>query len=220
MAAQDPHKFDAAFRTTVSIFGTAARDCDTRGGISYEVIELGAYLTVEAARVSDYILDSIDLDRSLGPEVGLPVFGRSYILFLHLAQRIALGSAGPEGRDSLMDQLEPIILEGFEPYMKKRYRPDKGTQMPDDLIGALVQLEKEHFSETIYLAELGYSQLHDYELIKNHLGELLIICPGEREVELDCNFKSIVRQAMDGRGNRLQARVDAVIRGRQSTNAR
>ena len=176
-------------------------------------------MTVEAAHVSDHILDSIDLDCSLGPEVGLPVFEQSYILFLHLAQRIAFGSAGPVGRDSLMDQLEPIIFEGFKPYVIKRYRPKKGAQILDDQINALVALEKEFFPESAYLAELGYSKMNDYELIKRHFGELLSISLTEREVELGANFKSIARQAMEGRGNRLQAKVDAVMRGRQSTNA-
>ena len=118
-----------------------------------------------------------------------------------------------------MDQLEPIIFEGFKPYVIKRYRPKKGAQILDDQINALVALEKEFFPESAYLAELGYSKINDYELIKRYFGELLSISLTEREVELGANFKSIARQAMEGKGNRLQAKVDAVMRGRQSTNA-
>ena len=211
MANGDPQKFGVAFRTTVSIFGTAARDCDEQSEISYEVIGLGAYLTIETSRVCDFILDSIDLDRSFGPGVGLPVFGQAYILFLHLAQRIAFGSAGPRGRDLLMDQLEPIIFEGFAAYLEKRYNQDKKAPMPDELISALVELQKELFSESLYLAELGYSKLNNYELIKNHFGELVIISLTECEVELGSNFKSIAIQALEDKGNRLRARVEAVI---------
>ena len=250
MANGDPQKFGVAFRNTVFIFGTAARNCDKEnlveaasterqsglgdrshdrflmgylsrvgnlceGGIqlSEEVIKLGSYLAVQAALVSEKILNCIDSDRSHGPGVGLAVYKQSYIFFLHIADRIAFSSVGDSGRESMRDQLDEIIFESFEQYLSVWYRQTKHMIMSDFAISALVELEKEYFPMSAYLADLEYAKQTDYEQMKDLLGELLIVSLAENQVELDSDFKDTVGQALVRRGHSLQELVDAAVQG-------
>ena len=112
----------------------------------------------------------------------------------------------------MRDQLDEIIFVSFEEYLSVWYRHTKYLILSDIAISALVELEKEHFPMSAYLADLEYAKQADYEQMKYLLEEFLKVSLTEHQVRLDSDFRDIVRLALVRRGHFLQELVDAAVR--------
>ena len=224
MAAEDPHKFDAAFRTTISIFGTSGSSnyyqpyemergrkrtsagTPTQKDLGSDIVILHTLIVMSNKSVADKILDNIDMKQRLNPQTSYIVYEQCYFFFLEPAMRIAFAAGGSNARDLIQDSLRSDIFMPIPIYLRARHRTHDDNELFDEWLEDL----ETPFWDRLDQAGLVFAQADSYPEMSGQLANRLLSELMHSGVVVDSDFESLVVQAVHQPATKIMSLVDAI----------
>ena len=224
MAVEDPHRFDAAFRTTSSIFSSVYSGDDypsggNQGGTRLESVEtpsregsgsdtfiLHTLIVMSNKSIADEMLDVIEVKYRPNAQITYIVYEQGYFFLLELSMRIAFTMGGSEARDFIQDSLRSLIFMPIPIYIRARHKTHYDSEVLDKWLKDL----EGPFWDRLDQAGLMYAQSDSYPEMRDELSSRLTSALNEVGVSMDYNLERLVTRSVDPRASKVMSLVDTI----------